>query len=182
MAVLAQKHKNLLVLCIAILVALVLSQFKPFHDFLVHLGTFGYVGAFIAGMLFTSAFTTPTSFLIFATLSGTMHPVPLALIGGAGAVVGDFLIFRFIRDDLTEELEEIYEKMGGDHLTRILNTKYFHWTLPLLGSLILASPLPDELGISLMGVAKLRTLEFIPISYFSNTIGILLVVMASEIL
>lgn len=181
MAILAQKHKNLLILLIAVTFAFLLSLFQPFHDFLTHLGNFGYIGAFIAGILFTSAFTTPTSFVIFATLAGTVHPVPLALIGGMGAVAGDFLIFRFVRDDLSAELEEVYEKLGGNHLTRIFNTKYFHWTLPLIGSFILASPLPDELGISIMGVSKLRTFEFIPISYLSNTVGILLVVLASEI-
>jgi hypothetical protein len=44
-----------------------------------------------------------------------------------------------------------------------------------VGGLIIASPLPDELGISVWGFSKLKTAWFIPLSFFCNFVGILLI-------
>ena len=45
----------------------------------------------------------------------------------------------------------------------------------MLGGIIIASPFPDELGISLLGFTKTKTNAFIPVSLVFNFIGILLI-------
>ena len=62
------KYKNLIVVFVGIALAIVLSQIDAFHSFLLHLGGFGYIGAFIAGMFFVSTFTVATSALILLIL------------------------------------------------------------------------------------------------------------------
>ena len=174
------RYKNLTFVVFGILITIVLSRIDVFHSFLLHLGSFGYIGAFIAGMFFVSTFTVATSALILFILAETLSPLEIGLIAGLGAVVGDVFIFRLVKDNLTNEIENIYNHMDRKkHLKKLFHSKYFNWMLPVLGSIIIASPLPDELGVSLMGIAKMNTLKFILLSYALNSIGIFLVVSAS---
>lgn len=53
------------------------------------------------------------------------------------------------------------------------------WIIMPIGAIIIASPFPDELGVSLIGLSKLSTGKFILLSYILNSIGIFLVVSAS---
>jgi len=174
------KYKNLTVVFFSVVLAVILSRIEVFHSLLLHLGNFGYVGAFIAGMFFVSTFTVATSALVLLVLAETLSPLEIGLIAGFGAVVGDILIFRLVKDNLTNEIEDIYNHVDRKkHLKKLFHSKYFNWMLPVLGSIIIASPLPDELGVSLMGISKMNPVKFMILSYVLNSIGIFLVVSAS---
>ncbi len=174
------KYKNITLATFGILLAVVLSQIEAFHTFLMHIGGFGYIGAFIAGMLFVSTFTVATSALVLLTLAETLSPIEIGLIAGLGAVVGDLTIFHFIKDNLTSEIEQIFNHFDKKkHLKHLFHTKYFNWMLPVFGAIIIASPLPDELGVSLMGLSQMNTTRFIILSYILNSLGIFVVVSAS---
>ena len=134
--------------------------------FLLNLGAWGYMGAFIAGILFVSTFTVATGIVILLVLAEKLSPIEIGLIAGLGAVIGDLTIFRFIKDGLIEEINPVYRRLGGDHITKILQTQYFSWTLPVIGAIIIASPFPDEIGVSLMGIAKMKTYQFVALSFF----------------
>jgi uncharacterized membrane protein YdjX (TVP38/TMEM64 family) len=112
-------------------------------------------------------------------LAERLSPIEIGLIAGLGAVIGDLTIFRFVKDDLIKEIKPLYKRLGGNHLAHALHSKYFSWTLPVVGALIIASPLPDELGVGLMGISKLKTYQFVIISFILNALGIFLVVSAS---
>ena len=177
------KYKNLVVLFISIAIALALWQIESFHEFLLDLGMAGDLGAFIAGILFVWIFTMPTALLILLTLSqsGTLSPIEIGIIAGAGAVLGDLVIFKFVRDGLSSEIEELYQEYGPKHLQHVLNSKYFHWTLPIIGAIMIASPLPDELGVSLLGISKMRSYNFILLSFFLNSLGIYTIIALGQI-
>lgn len=176
------KYKNLTVVFIGVVLAIILSRNEAFHSFLLHLGNFGYIGAFIAGILFVSTFTVATSALVLLVLAETLSPLEIGLIAGLGAVVGDMVIFRLIKDNLANEIEDIYNHIDTKkHLKKLLHSKYFNWSLPLIGAIIIASPLPDEMGISLINLSKMSTFKFVLISYILNSIGIFLIVSASVV-
>lgn len=177
------KYKNLTLLFLSIIFAFFLSRYEPFHIFLLNLGNYGYIGAFVAGVLFVSTFTVATGAIILLILAERLSPIEIGIIAGLGAVLGDFVIFRFIQDNLAEEVKEIYENIDGNHhLQRVFHTKYFSWTLPVMGALIIASPFPDEIGVSLMGISKMKTYQFLCISFILNALGIFLIVSASAII
>ncbi len=177
------KYKNLTLVLLGVVIAIILSRIEVFHQFLLHLGNFGYIGAFIAGMLFVSTFSVATGAVILLILAETLSPIEIGIIAGLGAVFGDFTIFRFIKNSLTDELEDIYNHVDGSHhFVKILHSKYFSWTLPVFGAIIIASPFPDELGVSLMGISKMKTYQFLIVSFILNAIGIFLVVSASLII
>lgn len=176
------KYKHLTFFFISIIFVAFLSAFDSFHQALVQLGTYGYIGAFVAGILFVSTYTVSIGALTLLILAETLHPVEIALIAGLGAVVGDYTIFMIIRDNLMNELTDIYKRFGGNHISHVLHTRYFSWSLPVIGALIIASPLPDELGVGLMGIARMKTYKFLLLSFVLNSIGIFLVVSASALI
>lgn len=175
------KYHNLALFFLSIIAAFLLSQFEPFLDFLKHLGNFGYISAFIAGILFVSMFTMATATVILLILAETLSPIEIGILAGLGAVVGDVAILRFMKDNLVGEVEVIYKRFGGPHLSKILHTKYFRWTLPVIGAIIIALPLPDEIGITLVGLSKIKTYQFLILSFFLNSIGIFLIISSSVV-
>lgn len=174
------KYKNITFLLISITVAFFLLRFEPFHTFLLNIGNFGYLGAFVAGILFVSTFTVATGAVILLVLAERLSPIEIGIIAGLGAVLGDFVIFRFVKDKLAQEIENIYNHIDGDHhLQKVFHSKYFSWTLPVIGAIIIASPFPDEIGVSLMGISKMNKYQFLAVSFILNAVGIFLVVSAS---
>ncbi len=175
-------YKNITYLLISLVIALVLLKNETFHSFLLHLGSLGYLGAFIGGALFSSTFTISIGAVILMLLAETLHPLEVALLAGLGGVLCDLMIFHFIKSKgLTEEIKHLFHYFGGDKISHLLHTKFFSWTLPVVGAIIIASPLPDELGVSLMGITQIKTHNFILISFILNFIGIFLVVSAGTI-
>jgi hypothetical protein len=51
----------------------------------------------------------------------------------------------------------------------------FRWIAFVLGAVIIASPLPDELGIAILGFARLGSNLFVPLSFVSNFLGLVAV-------
>lgn len=174
------KYKNLTFLTLSLAIAYFVFQVESLHTFLLHLGTFGYLGAFIAGMLFVSTFTIAIGTVILLVLAETYSALEIGIIAGLGAVVGDLVIFRIVRDNLLDEITEIYNKMGGPDLAKLFHTSYFSWVFPVFGAIVITSPLPDELGVSLMGISKMKTYQFVILSFILNAFGIFLTIAASR--
>ncbi len=172
-------HKNLIFFFLGLALAVGLYQTGEIQQLTLFLGKFGYLSAFLAGMLFVSTFTVGTGALILLALAQSLSPIGLIVVAGLGAVTVDLVIFRFVKDTVVDEITPIYEKLTGSHLKKIMHTKYFGWTLPVVGALVIASPLPDELGVSLMGVSNMKMPQFLLISLASHSIGMFLVVSAS---
>jgi hypothetical protein len=109
------KYKNLTFLLLSLVLAFFVLRNEALHAFLLHLGNLGYVGAFFAGMLFVSTFTVATGAIILLVLAETLSPIEIGVIAGLGAVAGDFVIFRFVKDDLVGEIKLIYNQFDRDH-------------------------------------------------------------------
>ncbi len=170
-------YKNLTYLGLSLVVGIVLLRLNFFNNFLLHLGRFGYIGAFFGGALFVSTFTVSIGTVILFILSKTLNPIELGLIAGIGAVIGDLTIFHLIRSrGLMDEIKHFFHYFGGDKIHHLIHSKYFSWTLPVLGALIIASPLPDEVGVGLMGISKLKVYQFVLLSFVLHNLGIFLVI------
>jgi len=142
-------------------------------DGVAHLG---YLGAFITGGFFVSTFTVAPAAVVLFRLADTFNPYLIAIFAGAGAVIGDYIIFRFLRDGVFRELRALFHKMGGSYVTRLLYTPYLFWLMPFIGAIIIASPLPDEVGIGMMGFSKIRTWQFVLLSFSLNSLGIFVII------
>ncbi len=160
---------------ISVAVALIILKTNILSDIIVSTKS-AMLGSFIAGIFFTSAFTTAPAIVALGQIAQMQSLFLTALLGGLGAVLGDLLIFRFLRDKLGEHLAELIKEKGyGRRIKTLFKLKLFRWLTFLVGGFIIASPLPDELGIGLMGFAKMKTTTFIVISFVFNFLGIVVI-------
>ena len=174
------KYKFLLqdtvIILLSILLALVLVKTDVLIKLLTSTRELEFLGSFVAGLFFTSIFTVVPAAVALGEIARTDSIVLTAFFGAIGAVIGDLFIFRFIKDKLSEHLLELLKHQGGFKRLRVLlKLKYFRWLTFLIGGLIIVSPLPDELGISILGFSRTRVWPFIILSFVANFIGILLI-------
>lgn len=160
--------------------AIFLSQNKFFNEFILSSGQYGYISAIIAGAMFVCTFTIATGGLIILTLAKTINPLELIFFGMVGAVIFDMFIFKSIKNTIDQEIKEVFANPKFSHFKKILHTKYFAWMAPLIGLFVFLSPLPDELGISLLGLSKLKAYQFFFISILNHSLGMTLIVYATK--
>lgn len=173
-------YKNTAILVVSLMVFFLAVENPVFKAVITYIGNLGYLGAFVAGALFVSVFTVAPAAAMLFFISETLNPLIVAVFAGTGAVVGDYLVFRFLRDRVFDELLPVFLKNRGNVVVKLFRTPHFAWLLPVVGALIIASPLPDEVGIGLLGASKLKNWQFLSLSFILNTIGILLIIIAAR--
>ncbi len=173
-------YKNTTLLILSLILFFFLADTPYVKDSIHFIGSFGYIGAFITGILFVSIFTVAPAAVVLYFLADHLNPLLVALFAGMGAVIGDYLIFRFLRDRVFDELTPLFLKNGGNKLVKLFKTPYFGWLLPFVGAFIIASPFPDEIGIGLLGASRLKSWQFLILSFLLNSIGIFVVIIAAR--
>jgi hypothetical protein len=175
------RYKNTTLLILGLIVFFILVQNPAVDNIIKQAGTLGYVGAFIAGIFFVSTFTAAPAGLVLFNLADHLHPAEVAIAAGMGAMIGDYIIFRLMKDRIFEELSPILGKLHTPYLRSLFKTPYFAWLLPVIGAAIIASPLPDEAGVSMLGLSKMRKWQFFIVTLILNTLGIFLIVSAAKL-
>jgi hypothetical protein len=172
-------YKNTTALLLSLVVFFYFAESTIIQNLINKIGEYGYVSAFIAGIFFVSTFTVTPAAVVLFNLAHDLNPYIVAILAGIGAVIGDYVIFRFLRDNVFEELKPFFLDHGGSYIARLFHSPYFVWLFPVFGALIIASPLPDEAGVSLLSLSKLKNWQFILLSFILNATGIFIVVMLS---
>ena|SRR3989338_1443355 len=173
-------YKNTVLLVLSLALFFFFADHPIVKNTISLINGFGYFGAFISGILFVSIFTVAPAAVVLFFLAETLNPLLVAVFAGVGAVLGDYLIFRFLRDRVFDELKPLYLNHGGNFLIKLFKTPYFAWFLPIFGAFIIASPFPDEIGIGLLGASKLKSWQFLLLTFLLNTVGIFIVIIAAR--
>lgn len=138
--------------------------------------------SFVVGIFFTSAFTLAPAAIFLGELSHHISPWTVALFGALGAMCGDLILFLYIRDRLADDIKALFPKRAVRHFLNSFHLGFWKWLAPVLGALIIASPLPDEFGLSLLGLSRTRTAVLLPVAFVMNFLGILLVAGVASVL
>jgi uncharacterized membrane protein YdjX (TVP38/TMEM64 family) len=167
------KYPKLIALLGTLILAVFLFEERdqlPFHDYFLSLG---YTGVFLIGLFFCYGFTSAPATALLLTVANDINIFWGGLIAGLGALVGDLLIFQFIKCTFCDEIEKLSAEKIFVFLrlkTPDMLKKYFY---PVLAGFIIASPLPDEIGVSLLAFSNtMSTPLFMVMSYLLNTTGI----------
>lgn len=141
----------------------------------------GYFGAFIAGIMFVYGFTSPIATGILIVLASSLNIWIAGFIAGFGAVLGDLIIFRFIRSSFKEELdllkqERIFIRVRDLIPEKFRKSKLKEYLILIFAGFLIASPLPDEFGVSLLAMSEtVSEWKFMILSYILNTFGIFVI-------
>jgi len=173
---------NWVLIIVSIIIAFGLSQYQPFHNFLLGLGDWSYIGAFFAGVLFVFTSTVALAVIVFHMLGEFMPPWTIGIIAGFSAAVGDYLIFMFVRKHIFGDTERLAKQFPKSFWGRLAKNTYFQWALPVLGIAIVALPFPDEVGIALLGISKIKLHQFIILAFIAHAIVITLIATTGQVI
>ena len=170
------KYPKFLILFVTFLIAYLLfygRTYEPLSNLLLETGL---VGAFVAGMFFSYGFTAAPATAILLMLGKQQHILAAGLIGGLGALCGDLIIFKFIRFSLANEIKRLSKEKFARYMNRKTPSLLKAYLLPIVAGFIIASPLPDEIGVSMLASSRAISIElFSIISYVLNAGGIIII-------
>lgn len=170
-------EKDFLLVIGSILFAFIIVEVGIFDSLLRELQSVGLIlGSFITGIFFTSIFTIAPASLVLVKIASMSSPVGVAVFGALGAMVGDLLVFFFVKHTLADDLITLIRRSKYQKIFHRLHFGVLRFVMPVIGGLIIASPLPDEVGLALLGVSKIKTIYLIPIALVMNFLGILALV------
>ena len=168
------------IIILSILVAVILAKTGALESLITSTRELRLIGSFIAGILFVSVFTVAPATVALGEIAQSNSVFVVAILGGLGALAGDWIIFRFIKDKVSEDLTGLLKLAKPGKLTTLGKTKGLRWLIPLIGALIIASPMPDEIGIAMLGLSKMKNSVFILLSFILNSAGILVIGLVAK--
>lgn len=168
------------VFVIAVALTVYLVKTDAIAGVLVYEGGFGLLGAFFSGALFTSMLTAvPATYAIIESAQ-YMPAWQIALAGGAGSVVGDLVMFRLLRSSFSDHLLRAALHPAVRRLGRVLSSGPLWWTAPVFGAFAFASPLPDEIGVVMMGLSRMRPSRLVLFAFVTHVVGIYVIAILAQ--
>lgn len=176
------RYPKIILLSLTLLIAYLIfysRNFPAFHNFLL---STGYFGIFMTGMLYSYGFTSPISVAVLLILANEYNIFVTGILAGVGALVSDLIFFKFFRHSFNDEMKTISKNISNEKAIKSISKKNRKWLkkylLPVIGGLIIASPLPDEIGISVLASLKsISAMTFSILSFLLNTSGILVILV-----
>lgn len=172
------RYPKMLLVAVMAFLAYGLFQDPGIQEYFHSLKEFGYASAFAGGALFAVGFGAPFGVAILGTIADDVNIVVAGMVGGFGALLSDYLIFKFIKVTFDDEImrfkdSKAYRLFDGYLIRRMPPKLAFYVAIGIAGFLI-ASPLPDELGVAMFaGLTTVRERTFAVIAFALNTLGIL---------
>ncbi len=176
-----QTKKNLLIdlaiLVLSVIFAIWLGNSVFLEKLLAATSSSEFLASFLGGLFFTSIFTAVPAVVLLGEVSQNTSPIFVSAVGALGALLGDMLMFKFLRDRLAKDFYALFDVNIRKSQFRLPR---FRWLVMLVGGLIIASPFPDELGLAILGFSNTKTNLVIPISLLFNFFGILVIALLAS--
>lgn len=161
---------RLFLFLISIAFGILILRSPQLHNAITQLGSFGFIGAILAGVFFVISFSVVPATAVLITLTDIIDPLPLSILAGFGAMCGDYMLMRFLRSETDKLIREV--EFRNHSFKMFLRSRLLAWLAPVIGAIIIASPFPDEIGVTLLGITKLETKKFLLLVFILDTIGI----------
>jgi hypothetical protein len=152
--------------------------YEPLHDTLVFLG---YFGTFIAGLLYPYAFTSAAGTAILIIIAKEQNLFMAGIIASSGAFISDIIIFFFVKCTFSKEMQGLSKEAFVQNLSKLIPDSIRAYLLASFAAVLIASPLPTEIGIMLMAsIKKITTKKFVAIIYFLHVAAIFVILLISK--
>ncbi len=145
------------------------------HDALVFMG---YFGTFLAGLLYPFALTSAAGTGILLILAKEQNLLLAGVIAGIGALISDIILFLFIRHFFNDEVQRLSKEKVVRTVSRWIPNSVRVYLLAFFAGLLIASPLPTEIGIMLMtSIRKISLKKFAIIAYILHASAIFIILL-----
>lgn len=138
-----------------------------------------YLGGFIAGMLSASFITAAPAAVLIVELAQHLDPLALAVLIGIGSAAGDMVLLLFFEERIFHELAPLGRRLGLKRFVkRAGKGKRMSAPLLLTGAVVIMTPVPDEIGLGLLGISHFPKVFLFLICLALNTLGASLFVLS----
>jgi hypothetical protein len=142
-----------------------------------------YMGIFISGAFLSFGFSAPFA-IGFLVVSNPQNVFLATLFGALGAMISDVVIFKVIKFSFMNEFRELERTKTIKKIEKIVNknfsVKIKHYLLYLFAGIIIATPLPDEAGVSMLaGLTTIKPKILAITSFLLHAITIFLILILS---
>jgi len=195
------KYRNSIYLVTGLMIAYLIISTDRFDAVVAGLRNMQYFGILLSGLFYAFSLTAVPATAIFYKLGSSFNPLLIACIGAFGTMTGDYLIFRFVKDNLMEELRTLTAEVSSKvffhnsifyrifpfsnlllskkfrlAMFKIARSKTWRTAVIVLAGAVIMLPIPDEIGVAMMGAVNFRTKYFLLMSYCLNFAGIFMIV------
>jgi uncharacterized membrane protein YdjX (TVP38/TMEM64 family) len=107
------------------------------------------------------------------------------VIASIGAILGDVVLILLVTYSFEDEIQQINEESIILHsissFAQKIAGKYYKHLLPMIAAILISTPLPTEVGITLMtGLKSLKFRYFISIISLLHIVGIFVILFFSQ--
>jgi hypothetical protein len=153
--------------------------YTPLHNTLVLMG---YFGTFLAGLLYPYSLTSAAGTGILLILSKEQNVLLAGVIAGIGALISDIILFLFVKHGFSDEVQKLSKEKVVRTINRWIADSVRVYLLATFACLLIASPLPTEIGIMLMASIKnMSAKKFIVIIYILHGSAIFIILLIGRI-
>lgn len=176
------KYPKLFLLLVFIILAYYIFTMPFTSKFIESFDKLGHFGVFISGTLTSIGFTTPFGIGLLTKINPS-NILIAALIGGLGATVADLLIFKTIKLSFADEFKKLEKTKVIKEIEAIVKKNKHvlirHYLIYIFAGIMLATPLPDELGVSMLaGLTTIKPTRLAGISFILHSIMIFFIFWA----
>ena len=152
---------------ISILVAIVLHVSGMDMEIATYVKGMGMVGGLLVGAFYTFGITTPSAFIIILEMMAMNGAFATAIAASLSAAFVDMVLFYIIREQLEKSTVKILAKMRE-------RTRAASIAFPVVGFLIFGLPIPDEIGLAMMGITTIKPTSIFAIAFLSKLMMLLI--------
>jgi hypothetical protein len=172
------KYPKLSLFIISVILVYVLFSglaYTPLHEALVFMG---YFGTFLAGLLYPYALTSAAGTGILLILTKEQNILLAGGIAGIGVLISDIILFLFVTHSFSDEVQKLSKETVVRTINRWIPDSIRVYLLATFAGLLIASPLPTEIGILLMtSIKNISFKKFIIIIYVLHVSAIFIILL-----
>jgi hypothetical protein len=172
------KHTTLAVAALVTFVLLFNTAFMA--SVFEFLNGLGYLGGLIAGVLSASLITAAPALVLIIELAQHLDPLALAILVGIGSAIGDMILLFFFEERIFTELAPLGRKLKLGRFVRRSRKRRMSTPLLLTGAFVIMTPLPDEVGLGLLGISHFPKAFLFLLCLALNTLGASLLITAAR--
>ena len=171
------RYPKILILIIAIVASYFIFKSPQIMQYLPVIEKYHYIGIFISGILLVFGFTAPLAIGLFVSVNPS-NIFLAAIVGGAGAAIADIALFNIIKVSFMDEFRRLEKTKIIKEIEK--DADYFgekprHYFMYAFAGIIIASPLPDEVGIAMLsGLGKINQKVLGILAFILHTLAIYL--------
>ncbi len=172
------KYPKLLLFIISVILVYIFFSdlvYFPLHNALVFMG---YFGTFFAGLLYPYALTSAAGTGILLILAKEQNLLWAGIIAGIGALISDISLYLFVKHSFSDEVQKLSKETVVRTVNRLIPDSIRVYLIAFLACVLIASPLPTEIGIMLMtSIRNMSAKKFVIVIYALHASAIFIILL-----